>query len=113
MVSVGNGLVLRNFFFFFFKRKIKCSFLRSLYCKELFDGAEGNLVAILEQYPPIGLAYSNLPLKKRIFSQFLHLIGVWFLQKSPIKDVDQVLLFYSYNANQKDNKNVIIKKKNF
>lgn len=44
----------------------------------------------MEQYPPIGFAYNNLPLNKRIFSQFLHLVGVWFLQKSQIKDVDQV-----------------------
>lgn len=71
---------------------IKICFFYSLYCIELFDGAEGNLIAILEQYPPIGVAYTNLPLKKRIFSQFLHLIGVWFLQKSPIKDVDQVCI---------------------
>lgn len=63
----------------------------SLHSKEMFDGAEANLIAIMEQYPPIGLSYNNLPLKKRIFSQFLHLVGVWFLQKSPIKDVDQVI----------------------
>lgn len=74
-------------------------YLRCLYCKELFDGAEANLVAIMEQYPPIGLTYNNLPLKKRIFSQFLHLIGVWFLQKSPIKDVDQLCLEFVDNIN--------------
>ena len=70
----------------------------SLHSKEMFDGAEANLIAIMEQYPPVGLSYNNLPLKKRIFSQFLHLVGVWFLQKSPIKDVDQVLREFIRNS---------------
>lgn len=72
-------------------------YLRCLYCKELFDGAEGNLIAILDQYLPIGSFYNGLPLKKRIFSQFSHLIGIWFLQKSPIKDVDQLCLEFVDN----------------
>ncbi|XKL69364.1 hypothetical protein PGB90_007133 [Kerria lacca] len=74
-------------------------YLRCLYCKELFDGAEGNLVAVMEQYSPIGLEYNNLSQKKRIFSQFLHLIGVWFLQKSPIKDVDRLCMEFVDNIN--------------